>query len=132
MKLAIALVTILVLVGSARPADRFSPSEATRFVASFREAVEAVNRAHADAPGKTAEAELRDRLPKSLSKGLDRLLAMEPSDAKWEALIAYAEAAAELDLADGIARVEKELRGEGGSPAAAERLGQASPTSLAT
>jgi hypothetical protein len=124
MRIAPVVLLVFFVAGGASGRSDFTPAAAARFVEDFAAAVEKVNRAHAASPGKATEADLRKKLPRALLKGLDGLLAMEAGDARSEALVAFGHAAAELDLADGIARVEKALRGKKGSPAAAEKLGR--------
>jgi hypothetical protein len=124
MRIALVFILVLVASGPASARGGLSPAKAQRFVEEFTKAVEKVNRAHAASPGKAKEADLAKKLPRSLMKGLDGLLAMEPGEAKWESLVAFGRAAADLDLIDDIRRVEKALRGKKGSAEAGAKFGR--------
>ena len=119
----VAIALLLVLAAApAAAAKGMSKAGAEQYVASFGEAVERVNRKHLAAPKDATEADLAKRLPRGMLKKLDALLAMEDGEAKWESLAGFIAVAAELDLADEIAKAEKALRK--GSPEHAAKAGR--------
>jgi hypothetical protein len=103
------LLTLLLLAPVALAGSGFTPRQAGDYLGELRKAVEKVNAAHAARPGDETEADLAKELPKPLAKGLDRILDMDEGPDRTSALIEYARIAAEIDLAEDLARIEKAL-----------------------
>ncbi len=108
MRFAVPVSIVLLLCVPAWAGD-VSAKDAEKIVERFEKAVDKVNRAQLASPKADDEDELANKLPASARKGLARLIGMKDGDAKWQALIAYGRQAAELDLEDDLAKIEKAL-----------------------
>jgi hypothetical protein len=121
MRGAACLLVLLVFGLPAEAKGGLTARQAEKRVKTFVRAVEKINDNHCARPGDTKEAELAAKLPRDARKTLDFLLKMEDGEAKWDALAAYGAAAADLDLAKDLARIEKAL--ENGAPGRALAFG---------
>lgn len=98
-----------VLLASTVSADDRELARLLPAVERFKGAVERINERHAAKPGEAREADLARQIPARERATLGNLLALKDGDAKRRLLVEYGRAAAELDLAAELARVEKAL-----------------------
>jgi hypothetical protein len=75
----------------------------------YADAIQKLNEAHAQKPGKVREPELAAKLPKPARAALEKLLAAKDSPALAESLRRAGEAALDLDLIDDFRRIRERL-----------------------
>jgi len=91
--------------------------DAPRLAKEYAEAVEAVNRAHADKPAARDEDELGKKLPANAAKCVAELTKVEDSPAAREALATAAKAALELDRTEDFEPLRARLAAFAPGPA---------------
>ncbi len=112
---------------------RRSPSRPTplQLAAEYAKAIETLNRAHADKPTATSEADLSRNLPPSATKALNALLAQEATQPLADALVTAADAALELDLIADFESIRTRLESISKSKAAELGIALSRPRFLA-